>query len=144
MMTTSTVGARRRLRTALFPVLVALLMLSMSQPAVAHDESQRTVMFDSRGDSRGSFAYGHHTGNQNKFLLNDYRGDGYNVSVIIKRKSGSSWVLWKTMSATNETTSVSFCSIPGRDVKLTLQTWVIDDGLSLSETRYWTTTACNH
>lgn len=143
-MTTRTVGARRGLRAALLPLLVAFLVLSMSQPAVAHVVDQRTVMFDARGETRGSFSYSHATGEQNAFVLADRRGDGYNVSVTIKRKSGSSWVVWKTMSATNEPTQVRFCSIPGGQVQLTLQTWVIGDGLSRTEKQYWTTTACNH
>ncbi len=143
LMTPSTVSARRGLRAALF-ALVALLALSIGAPAVAHDEGRSTVLFDRLGNQRGSFAYGHHTGNQNTFVLSDHRGDGYNVSVTIQRKSGSSWVVWRSMSATNESTRLSFCSIPGGQVKLILRTWVISDGLSWTETMYWNTTACNH
>jgi hypothetical protein len=142
-MTTSTVGGHRRLGVALF-ALVAVLLLSMSEPAFAHDEARRTNLYDRLGNPRGSFSYSHHTGNQNVFALADNRSDGYNVSVFIERKSGSSWVVWKTMSATNQTTRHSFCSVPGGQVKLTLQTWVISDGLSRTETQYWNTTACNH
>jgi len=123
-------------------MLPTLLVFSMGQPAFAHDEGQTTRMYDSVGNPRGGFSYGHHTGSQNRYSLDDYRGDAYNVSVVIDRKVGSSWVLLKSMSATNAVTHFDTCL--GGEVRLTLQTWVIDDGLSYTETQHWRTTDCNH
>jgi hypothetical protein len=123
-------------------MLSTVLVFSAGQPAFAHDEAQYTQMFDSLGNRRGSFAYGHHTGALNRYSLADYHGDAYNVSVVIDRKQGSSWVLLKAMSMTNGTTHFDTCS--GGQVRITLQTWVISDGLSYTETQFWLTTACNH
>ncbi|MFY1687211.1 hypothetical protein [Plantactinospora sp. WMMB782] len=146
-MTTGTVRKNRGLRAAL-SALTALLMLptllvfSTGRPAFGHDEAQTTRMYDSLGNPRGNFSYGHHTHSQNRFSLSDYTGDGYNVSVVIDRNAGGSWVLLKAMSANNGTTHFDTCL--GGQMRLTLQTWTTDDGLSYTETLYWLTTDCNH
>ena len=124
-------------------VLVALLVFAMGKPAIAHDSAWQTQMYDRLGTWRGTFSYGHSYRSTNFFLLSDRGGDNYNVSVTIQRESGTSWVHWRTMSATNTSSRVTFCSIPGGRVRLTLQTWVISDGLSYTEVQYRSTSVCH-
>lgn len=140
-MTMSSVGAKRGLY-AVLSALVALVVFAVGKPAFAHDEGWSGLIYDSLGNQRGSFAYGHHTGSSNVFRLSDRSSDGYNVTMSIDRKSGTSYVHWATMSATNGQTSKWFCW--GGQVRLTIQTWVISDGLSRTETQYRSVTDCNH
>jgi hypothetical protein len=144
-MMTRTVSANRGLRalSALVALLVfsTLLVFSSGEPAFAHDEGWSTRLYDSRGNVRGIFSYGHHTGSQNVFSLGDYSGDNYNVSVTIQRKSGTSWVTYKAMSATNQTTRFYFCV--GGEMRFIFRVWVISDGLSSTETQYRIISACH-